>query len=133
MISKDELLDLESRLDYMHKQLSRRVDPAKRGNAQAILDDLQLVLAKPLAGQTSVQPGAKLENLIASFPLKTDALKISATDLAGFRTEEFEGWLGRLKQTLNRIETIKTKADWMDLTGGRTKEEYSFVLLADLP
>lgn len=131
MVSEDELVRYANVLDFLYKRLSRMVEPDRRGDSAALLLALQEPTVRLVSGQRV--PRGKVHDMIAALPAEPDILCLSAEEIAGFNKEEFRAWLGQLKRTLDHVETIKAKSDWIEVTGGKIRERYTFLRLSDLP
>jgi hypothetical protein len=134
LITEVELKRLESTLKYMYDQLATRVEPEERKDVAGLLTIFQAAAASTGAGQT-VAADKNLQELIArDLPLKTDVLRITAKDLAGYNKRVFEDWLKKLKEThAYTVHLIRT-SEWSETKlGGKAVDKYAFLLVAELP
>ena len=134
LVSEDDLSRIESTLNLLRQGLSKRVEPAKRGDVTAFVDALKMTLAAATAGQ-ELDPETSLEDFVGLLPLKTDALRIKPVDLARKSAEDFEKWLESLKSAQERAsDLLKEQAkNWVTLSEKAANKKFAYVLVDDMP
>jgi len=135
MVAEDELRQLDSTLDAMYKTFESKRKAADRQNTKKVLDGLQASLATAASGQ-KIAADTQLESVITDLPLRTEALKLTAGDIAVMSTSAFDAWLGdvRLAQTQIALLLKGDPSQWLSINGlSDTKTKYSFLRLSELP
>ena len=131
IVYKDEMIRLESTLNFLHAQFKLMANPSKRGNVKTVLNVLKQVAAVVASGQ-EVNANTNLGDFITALPLKTSALKISARDLAILSQERFENWLENLKSSAERARGVLDSPDWYVLSS-KEDAQYTFLHLSQMP
>jgi len=136
MVAEDELRQLDSTLDAMYKTFESKRKAADRQNTKQVLDGLQASLATAASGQ-KIAADTQLESVITDLPLRTEALKLTAGDIAVMSTSAFDAWLGdvRLAQTTIADLLKGDQSRWTSINGlSKTKKtKYGFLRLSELP
>ena len=134
-VNEDDLLRLHSTLFLIYDGLKGQTDPADRGDVSAVVGKLKEALTTAFVGQEiEIDSDTQLKKLITSLPLKTDALEVTAKDIATKKKEEFVLWLGALKsarQTANDL--LMEKAEWFAPSAKAANTKCAFVLLDEMP
>lgn len=136
MVAEDELRQLDSTLDAMYKTFESKRKAADRQNTKQVLDGLQASLATAASGQ-QIAADTQLQSVITDLPLRTEALKLTAGDIAVMSTSAFDAWLGDVRLAQTQIADL-LKGDqsrWLTINTGRidTKTKYGFLRLSELP
>jgi hypothetical protein len=135
MVFNEELWRLHSVLDSLHTTFETKSNKADRQDVSGILEDLQRAVASQAAGQP-IEEGTDLSRVIEfDFPLKTQALEISAKQIAVMTTPSFENWLESLATARDRAKSLlgrKSALNWTMLNNA-DGDEYTFLALSDLP
>lgn len=135
MVAEDELRQLDSTLDAMHKTFESKRKAADRQNTKQVLDGLQASLATAASGQ-EIAADTQLQSVITDLPLRTEALRLTAGDIAVMSTNAFDAWLGDVRLAQNQIADL-LKGDqsrWLTINGlGAAKTKYGFLRLSELP
>ena len=136
MVAEDELRQLDSTLDAMYKTFESKRKAADRQNTKQVLDGLQASLATAASGQ-QIAADTQLQSVITDLPLRTEALKLTAGDIAVMSTSAFDAWLGDVRLAQTQIADL-LKGDqsrWLSINNGLsdTKTKYGFLRLSELP
>lgn len=135
MVSQEELKRLEDTLDALHTKFESKRKAADRQNTKQILDDLQASLATAASGQ-QISADTKLESLITDLPLRTEALRLTAGDIAVMSTNAFNAWLEDIELAQKQIDALLAgdQSRWTLINGvGDAQTKYSFLRLSELP
>jgi hypothetical protein len=135
MVAEDELRQLDSTLDAMYKTFESKRKAADRQNTKQVLDGLQASLATAASGQ-EIAADTQLQSVITDLPLRTEALRLTAGDIAVMSTNAFDAWLGDVRLAQNQIADL-LKGDqsrWLTINGlAAAKTKYGFLRLSELP
>jgi len=135
MVSREELTRLGGIFNQLHGQFKLKTARADRQNVTGILEELKQSLAQAVSGQ-EVKADTQLASLITDLPLRTEALKMTAGDIAVMPTKDFTAWLDELQTAFKRTESLLT-ADaklWIKISAlDEKKDEFGFLRLAELP
>ena len=135
MVAEDELRQLDSTLDAMYKTFESKRKAADRQNTKQVLDGLQASLATAASGQ-QIAADTQLQSVITDLPLRTEALRLTAGDIAVMSTSAFDAWLGDVRLAQTQIADL-LKGDqsrWLTINGlSSTKTKYGFLRLSELP
>jgi hypothetical protein len=142
MVSEDELKRIGDALDAMYRTFDGKRKAAERQNTKKVLEDVQAVLASAAAGQ-SVAADTQLQSVITDLPLRTEALRLTAGDIAVMSTKAFDAWLGDVKLAQDQLTALLSGSDpkrWIAINGlsatkakSEKKTKYAFLRLSDLP
>jgi hypothetical protein len=135
MVSQEELKRLKDTLDALHTKFESKRKAADRQNTKQILDDLQASLATAASGQ-QISADTKLESVITDLPLRTEALRLTAGDIAVMSTSAFNAWLEDIVLAQKQIDALLAgdQSRWTLITGvGDAQTKYSFLRLSELP
>ena len=135
MVSETELNRLKTTFNALYDGFKGRRKTADRLDTKDILDRLKTSLATAAAGQ-KIDASTKLEQLITDLPLRTEALKFTANDIAVMATKDFDAWLEELELVKNSIiNLLQDRSLWIKISSmkGQAKEEYAFLRFSELP
>jgi len=131
MVSKNELELLKSSFDSLYTTFRAKQKRSDRQDVGGILKDLQKLLASSASGQ-KIDANTDLRDLITDLPLRTEALQITASDIAVMNTAAFESWLEDLQLAKEAAQTQLDTGDWLRVND-RSDLEYGFLRLSSLP
>ncbi|MDB4476871.1 VWA domain-containing protein [Rhodopirellula sp.] len=131
MVSKNELELLKSSFDSLYTTFRAKQKRSDRQDVGGILTDLQKLLASSASGQ-KIDANTDLRDLITDLPLRTEALQITASDIAVMNTAAFESWLEDLQLAKEAAQTQLDTGDWLRVND-RSDLEYGFLRLSSLP
>lgn len=137
MVSKEELLRLKSTLGAMYDTFQKKRKAAARQNVKTLLDELQKSLATAASGQ-KLDENTELAELITDLPLRTEALRLTASDIAVMSTDAFDSWLEDIELAEQRTtELIEgDQGRWISINGIEelsSSQRYAFLRLSELP
>jgi len=135
MVAEDELRQLESTLDAMYKTFESKRKAVDRQNTKQVLDGLQASLATAAAGQ-EIAADTQLQAVITDLPLRTEALRLTAGDIAVMSANNFDAWLGDVRLAQTQINDLLKgdKSRWLSINGlGDAMTKYGFLRLSELP
>ena len=135
MVSETELERLGSSLNALYSQFESKRKAADRQNTSKVLEDLQASLATAASGQT-IEADTQLQSVITDLPLRTEALQLSAGDIAVMSSGAFDTWLDDVQLAEKQITKLKTgdPKRWINISGlAGTSTKYSFVRMSELP
>ena len=135
MVSDEELARLEATLDAMFEQFQNKRKSADRQNIKDILDGLKKSLVQAATGQ-EISAETKISALITDLPLRTEALRLTAGDLAVMSTDAFDSWLEDVQLAKQRSTELKSgdQGRWISINGlSESKTRYAFLRLSELP
>jgi hypothetical protein len=135
MVAEDELRQLDSALDAMYRTFESKRKAVDRQNMKQVLDGLQASLATAASGQ-EIAADTQLQSVITDLPLRTEALRLTAGDIAVMSTGAFDAWLGDVRLAQSQITDL-LKGDqsrWLTISGlGEATTKYGFLRLSELP
>ena len=136
MVSQQELKRLGATLDSMYEKFQSKRKAAARQNIKNILDDLQESLAAAASGQ-EIDENTELSELITDLPLRTEALRLTASDIAVMSTDAFDSWLEDVQLAENRSTELLDgdQERWISINGleESASRRYAFLRLSELP
>ena len=136
MVSQQELKRLGATLDSMYEKFQSKRKAAARQNIKNILDDLQESLAAAASGQ-EINENTELSELITDLPLRTEALRLTASDIAVMSTDAFDSWLEDVQLAENRSTELLDgdQERWISINGleESASRRYAFLRLSELP
>ena len=134
LVSEDDLSRFESTLNLVRQSLRRVREPARNVDVAQLLRALQSAVAAVMAGQ-ELNPDVSVGDLVAVLPFKTEALRMSPVDLARMNAEDFEKWLGRLKEAQEFARSLlhEPAKSWIVVSEKANNRKFAFVLVDDLP
>jgi hypothetical protein len=135
MVSREELTRLGGIFDQLHGKFKLRTARADRQDVSGILDDLKQSLAQAVSGQ-EVNADTELASLITDLPLQTEALKLTAGNIAVMPTKAFTAWLDELQTAFKRTQSLLNgdAKRWIKISSlDDKKEEFGFLRVVDLP
>jgi hypothetical protein len=131
MVSKNELELLKSNFDSLYTTFRSKQKRSDRQDVGGILLDLQRLLASSAAGQ-KIDANTDLSELITDLPLRTEALQITASDIAVMNTAAFDSWLEDLQLARDAAQKELDTGNWITVNE-RSDLEYGFLRLSSLP
>jgi hypothetical protein len=140
MVSENELRRLAGTLNSLYESFERRRRAADRQDVNDVLADLQASLAQAASGQ-EITAETQLDSLITDLPLRTEALRLSAGDIAVMSTDAFDSWLESVSDAEKSIEALLTgdPSRWIAINAGvltppgGQSPQYAFLRLSELP
>ncbi|RLS31406.1 MAG: hypothetical protein DWH80_08095 [Planctomycetota bacterium] len=135
MVSHDELFALNTALNAMYDRFNKSRKAAARQNTKEVLDKVQASLATAASGQ-QISADTQLQSVITDLPLRTEALKLTAGDIAVMSTSAFDAWLGDVQLAQTQIKDLLNgdPLRWIIINGlSENKTKYSFLRLSELP
>ncbi len=132
LIMKKELRRFASVMDSLHGRFEKRSSKAARQDITAILEDLKEGLAQA-ATSDEISEEMNLQDIIEQdFPLKTDALNVSAKSIAAMTVPAFNAWLESIAKARDRAYALlDSTSDWTTLN--KTDQTFTFLKLSELP
>ena len=135
MVSREELTRLKGTFNSLYEQFNQKRNRADRQDVNDVLDELKTSLAQAATGQT-IDANTNLAALITDLPLRTEALNMSAGDIAVMATDSFERWLDELTTAVDRLENLVTgdQSRWISISSlAASGQQYAFLRLSELP
>jgi len=137
MVSKDELRRLKSTFGSMYDTFQQMRKAAARQNVRNLLDKLQKSLATAASGQ-ELDENIQLEELITDLPLRTEALRLTAGDIAVMSTDALDSWLEDIQLAEQRSTELLggDQERWISINGIEELSDsqlYAFLRLSELP
>jgi hypothetical protein len=142
MVSEEELRRVGDALNAFYTAFEGSRKAAQRQNTKEVLEKVQSVLASAAAGQT-VAADTQLQSVITDLPLRTEALRLTAGDIAVMSTKAFDAWLSDVKSAQDQLTALLSSSDpkrWIAINGlaatkakSEKKTKYAFLRLSDLP
>ena len=138
MVSYKEIRKLAELFKSIHDEFMDMGDEEKQ-DATQVVNTLKRLLGALAAGQ-AMTADTNIQELITELPLKTEALNITADDIAVMSSKNFQTWLEDLKIANAGLNDLlkdtpgKTNSRWQTITDEKNNPEYfSFVPLHQLP
>ena len=135
MVSREELNRLGGIFSQLYEQFEKKKARAQRQDVTSILDDLKKSLTSAATGQ-EIDENTELRTLITDLPLRTEALKLTAGDIAVMPSKDFQVWLDDLNTAKRRTQSLLTSdsGQWIKISALAKKEDqYNFLKLSELP
>ena len=135
MVSREELTRLKGSFESLYEQFNQKRKRADRQDVNEILNDLKQSLASAATGQ-QLDASVNLAELITSLPLRTEALRLNAGDIAVMSTGGFEEWLDEITAAVKRLDNLLTgdPARWISISSlAKSGQRYAFLRLSELP
>lgn len=133
LVTREELVRLKSTFDAIQttfKKMSAKVD---RQDVSSIIDKLKRSLAGTTTGQ-EISADTPLKDFLTDLPLKTNALDVTAGDIAVMSSDAFSQWLNKLEASQFRIQDLlERQAEWMALNEKAENDRFTFLHLSELP
>jgi hypothetical protein len=133
LVTREELTRLKSTFDAIRVTFSKMTSKVDRQDVSSILDKLKRSVASTAAGQ-EIDAKTPLKEFLTDLPLKTNALDVSAGDIAVMSSDAFSQWLNKLEASLFRIQDLLDgKAEWNALNAKAENDKFTFLHLSELP
>ena len=136
LIRRAELVSLHGLLATLLADVSVAPQLGASPAIDRMLNGLQSVAAGTYSGE-EITPNTPLHVVatqIASIPLQTDALNLSANDLARMTAPDRAAWVAKIESSIAKILRTIEGSKWQSLTRDDDPENvYTFVPLRDLP
>jgi hypothetical protein len=132
-VLREELDRLRATMNFVRTQLADQIDPEERKNVNVMVDVLQVAAGGTVAGQV-FSKDTRLADFVTDLPLRTDALQITARQLAAFTEPQFKDWLAKLRDAEGIAERLlREKDSWSAIRRKGKVDEVGFFLLSQLP